>query len=360
VITKKESPHERKPRQRVATDGSSSLTARRVVTYISDNLGWFLAIGVFVVGSFTLDSFLNPVNLRNILLHSTVIATLAVGTSICLITGFFDMAQEAILILTACVAAWLCAESELASGWMIAPWIAVIAALTLGTGIGLLQGICVTKLGMVPFITSLSLRMAILGSVLVLMQGGSLAPLPQSYRYFGAGYVGPIPVPVIFVIVLYVTAHWMLSRTPLGRSFYAVGGNRLSARNAGINDSRMVTLAFMASGLTGALAGWIQAGRLNATNYSMVSNITFEVIAGAVIGGISMAGGRGNLAKSVSGILMMTLIVNYLSLRHMSAWYMDLTRGIVLLLATFLDSRMRALVRAGVSATLRRRGPEPS
>jgi len=334
------------PSQLMANGRARSSSGQRIAFFVSDNLAWFLVVAVFVLGSTTLKAFLNPVNLRNILLHSTVVATLAVGTSICLITGFFDMAQEAILILTACVATWLCAESEFASGWLVSPWIAIIVSLGLGAGIGVLQGVCVTKLGMMPFITSLSLRIALLGIVLVLMQGGSLAPLPESYRWFGAGYLGPVPVPVAFVILLYPVAHWMLVKTPLGRSFYAVGGNRQSARNAGINDNRMIVLAFVASGVTGALAGWITAGRLNATNYQMSVNVTFEVIAACVIGGISMAGGRGNLLKSISGILLMSLIVNYLYLRHMSAWYVDLTRGIVLFFATFLDARMRAMLRA--------------
>ncbi len=311
--------------------------------FLATNLAWVLSLVIFIVGSTTIKAFLYPANLRNILLHSTVVATLAIGTGVCLITGFFDMAQEAILILSATVAAWLCSSSSFASGWMLPVPIAILASLALAVALGALQGICITKLGMVPFITSLSLRIALLGIVLVILRQGSIAVLPASYRWLGVGQIGPLPAAIIVVLLLYMGIHWVLISTSLGRSVFAVGGNRQSAKNAGINDERIILYAFMLSGFAAGVAGWITAGRLNAANYQMSVNVTFEVIAASVLGGISMGGGRGNLLKAVSGVLVMTLIVNFLNLRHLDPWFVDLARGILIFTATVLDSRTRRI-----------------
>ena len=315
--------------------------ARRAGGLLTDNLAWAIGLAIFIFGTLTLRAYLYPMNLRNILMHSTIAATLLIGVSICLITGFFDMAQEAIVVLTACVAAWLSSSGETASGWQLPAGVAILASLAMGVGLGAFQGFCITKLQMVPFVTSLSMRIAVLGIVLVLMREGTIAPMPESYRWLGIGNIGPVPVSVAAVILLYLGTHWMLTRTRVGRSFFAVGGNRQSARNAGINDDRTIILAFMISGFVAAIAGWMTAGRLNAANYGLSVNVTFEVIAAAVIGGISMGGGRGNLLKAISGVLMMTLLVNLLYLEHVNPWYVDLARGLAIFAATVLDSRKR-------------------
>jgi ribose/xylose/arabinose/galactoside ABC-type transport system permease subunit len=313
----------------------------RLGEFLADNLAWVIGVTIFLFGTLTLRAYLYPMNLRNILMHSTIAATLLIGVAICLITGFFDMAQEAILVLTACVAAWLSSSGETASGWQLPAGIAILASIGLGVGLGAFQGFCVTKLQMVPFVTSLSMRIAILGVVLVLMREGTIAPMPESYRWLGIGTIGPLPVSVAAVIVMYLATHWMLTRTRVGRTFFAVGGNRQSARNAGINDDRTIIFSFMISGFMAAIAGWMTAGRLNAANYGISVNVTFEVIAAAVIGGISMGGGRGNLLKAISGVLMITLLVNLLYLRHVNPWYVDLARGGAILAATLLDSRKK-------------------
>ncbi len=315
-------------------------TRQRVTRFVGENLAWFMALVLFINSATTLRAFLFPANLRNVLMHSTVTATLMIGVAVCLIAGYFDMAMESTLILTGCVGAWLCSGAENASGLQLNPLLAVAIQLVLGAALGAFQGFCITKLNMVPFITSLALRITFAGFVLVMMQKGTIAPMPDAYRWLATGEIGPLPVTVLAVLLLYVAVHWMLTNTRLGRSIYAVGGNRQSAKNAGVNDDRVTIYVFMLSGLMAAIAGWITVGRLDAANYQMSVNVTFEVIAAAVLGGIMMGGGRGHLLRAISGILMMVLIVNYLNLSHVSPWYVDLARGLAIFGATVLDSRM--------------------
>ncbi len=180
--------------------------------------------------------------------------------------------------------------------------------------------------------------MTVLGFAILWLRGGTIYPLVQSYRFLGDGDIGNIPYSIALVIILYLLVNYILNNSAFGRSVYAVGGNPSAAKASGINVGRIIMLCFMASGFLAALAGWVLAGRMNSASTQLSSGIIFNVFAAAVIGGISLSGGKGNVIGAFGGVLLLVLINNALNLMNVSPYWVQVARGIVILFALFIDS----------------------
>jgi ribose/xylose/arabinose/galactoside ABC-type transport system permease subunit len=153
----------------------------------------------------------------------------------------------------------------------------------------------------------------------------------------GIGKVGPVHVSIIVVFLIYLGVHSMLTQRPLGREWYATGANRRAARASAINTGKVVVLALIFGGVASAFAGWMWMGRTNAVAVGNSAGMTFEVIAAAVMGGISLKGGRGDVLRAWSGIFLLTLISNGLNLNDVPAVYVPAARGLLFFLATVID-----------------------
>ena len=313
--------------------------SKSILRTLVANIVWLILLLFFITLSIASDNFLSIANIRNLLIQSTIFGILVLGESLCLLVGFFDIAVESTMLFSLVVSAWLMVgTSPIRSGLDLPPFLCIIIGLLIGVFIGFLQGSFIVRLKMNPFITTLAMFITVGGLTVLWLKGGTIYPLPDGYRFLGDGGIGVIPYSVILIFVLYFIFNYILNNTTFGRSIYAVGGNPDAARASGINNGRIIIACFMLSGLMAAIAGWVLAGRMNAASPILSQGIVFNVFAAAVIGGISLKGGKGNVLGAFGGVLILVLINNALNILDVDPYWVAVVRGIVILFAIFIDS----------------------
>lgn len=310
--------------------------------FMFKNMSWFIVIIFIVVLSIINDRFLTVANLRNLLIQSTILGILVLGESLCFLVGYFDIAVESTMIFSLVFSTWLMVgESAIRSALDFPVSICIIIGLLMGVFIGFLQAFFIVKVKMNAFITTLATYITIGGLSVLWLKGGVIYPLDEGYRVLGHGTIGIVPNSVILTVFLYLIFYHLLNNTSFGLSVYAVGGNPDAARTSGINVDRIIMTCFMLSGLMSAIAGWILAGRMNSASPLLSQGIVFNVFAAAVVGGISLTGGVGNIIGAFGGVLVLVLINNALNLMDVNPYWVAVVRGLVILFAIFIDS-MRA------------------
>lgn len=300
---------------------------------------WLLLVAIVTVFSSLTDSFLTPINLSNILLHSAVLGVVVIGESICLLSGKFDLSVGSTVGLTGALAAWLMVSGQpAASGWELHPVVAIPIVLMVGMAVGLFNGFFIAKVGMNPLLTTLATMIVLRGLALIVTSGESLYDFPDAYRFLGGGNLGPVPVAVIIMLLLFLVFHFVLKHRLVGRHIYIVGGNAGAARACGIRVTRVEIFAFVMSGLLAAVGGILLSGRLNSAQTTSGTGMELEVIAAAVIGGISLAGGRGKLVNAIAGVLVVQCIASGLILMDVEAFWIRCTTGIIIFVAILIDT----------------------
>jgi len=324
------------------------LPRRRLLDTLLNLLPWLMVMTLGGVACLFTDKFLTPTNLGNVLEHAAPLGIMVVGEAICLMVGYFDLTVESTLVLSAVFGAWLIADHSLASGLQINPYLGIMAMLAFGAAIGLFQGFLIVKVKASPLVTTLALLVLIKGMAMAWVKGAGIFPLPDAYRALAVSRIGPIPTSVILLFSVYIVFHLFLTQLPLGRSIYAVGGNEAAARASGVNVNRVKMLAFAISGLTAALAGVLLSGRMNTASLSLSSGRIFDVFAAAVIGGVSLQGGKGNVLGALGGVLLLVVIGNVLNIFHFASHLLDAVRGGTILVAALVDAiRLRTRLSGG-------------
>ena len=321
-------------------DGDMNL--RRYIPILLDNLIWILLLGVVVLFSLLTDKFLTTTNIFNILVHGAVLGIAAIALSFTLLTGNFDLSIESTIGFTALVGAWLVAPAggiANGSGLNINPFIAVLLMLIIGLGIGWINGTLITRAKMNNFIVTLAMLIILRGIMLGFVQGETIAKLPAAFKVLGHDSVGPVPACVIGLVVAFVIAHIVTRYRPFGRDLYAVGGNPDAALAAGIDPDRRVRHVYLISGVLAAFAGWMLAGRLGVVVPGLGEGMIFEVFAAAVIGGISLQGGRGSMIGVFGGVLLLSAINSGLNLMRVSSFWIQTITGLVILVAMLIDAQ---------------------
>ena len=299
------------------------------------------------------DNFLKPGNLSNIAAQTAVIAIVAIGQHLVILTRGIDLSVGSVVALAGLGAAMVAkgglesrfavgAEAE-AQGW---GWpAALLASCLIGTACGWLQGQAITRLKVPPFVVTLGGMSAFRGLALYMAGGGPISGFDEAYRWWGQGYVGPVPVPVIIFLAFAVLAHFVLTSTRYGRSVYAVGGNPEAARLSGLDVDRITTSVYVIIGFMAGLGGFVLSARLNSAE--AVAGLTYEltVIASVVIGGTSLFGGIGTIFGTVVGTLLIGVVLNGLVLNNVSSYVQQVIIGVIIVLAvafdTFAKSRRR-------------------
>jgi ribose/xylose/arabinose/galactoside ABC-type transport system permease subunit len=228
--------------------------------------------------------------------------------------------------------------------------------LLVGLVIGWVNGFLITRLKMNNFIVTLAMLIILRGIMLGFTQGDTVTKMPDLFRALGHDKIGPIPISVIVLILAFVVAEVVLRYRPFGRDLYAVGGNPDAALAAGVDPKRRIRHVYLLSGLLAAFAGWMEAGRLGAAVAGLGEGMIFEVQAAAVIGGISLFGGRGTMLGALGGALLLSAIDSGLHLMRVSVFWIQTVRGLVILLAMLIDAQKvrysgQALSRAKTSVT---------
>jgi ribose/xylose/arabinose/galactoside ABC-type transport system permease subunit len=206
------------------------------------------------------------------------------------------------------------------------------------------------------FIVTLSMQLILRGLAMVLSMGAIMPGTPAQFNWLGGGRIGMIPISVIFTLALYTLFAYILRSTRFGRELYAVGGNRDAARASGFNPKRLITYAYMLSGLLAALAGWMLLGKLEVSVSTLGTGMTLETVASAVIGGVAMSGGVGTMWGAFSGVLLLSVVDNGLNLMDVDPFWVNGIRGLIILVALFIDAqkvRVKPQAVRGASAQAR-------
>jgi len=300
-------------------------------------LGLLILSGALGLAS---DRFLTADNLLNVFRQSAVNALVSLGQLAVILTAGIDLSVGSILGLCCVLVALL-----LHAG--VPPLVSVAAALAIGTALGALNGILLTRLHLPhPFIPTLGMMNVARGLALVISGGFPISELPAGFRFVEAGSIGWIPTPVILVLLFCAAFHVFLSRTTVGRDIYAVGGNQQAARLSGVPVDARLVLVYALSGLTAAAGAIVLAGRMNSGFPLAGVGAELDSIAAVVIGGASFLGGVGTVSGTLVGTLIMGLLRNGLNLLNVSAAWQTVVIGIVIVAAVWVDIvRQRAAER---------------
>ena len=289
-------------------------------------------ITLIVISSLVSPYFLTIINIKHLLAQVAIIAVLAVGETYVILTGGIDLAPGSILALGGAVSAALIK-------WFGLPVpIGMLAGLFIGALAGATNGILVARVKIPSFIVTLAMLAIGRGATLVVTNGRPITGFPHGLSAI-ASYIGPIPVLIIIVFVLYVLAQLVLSYTKLGRYIYAIGGNEQAVRVVGINVNRVKLFVFIFSGVCAALGGIMMNARLDSATPTAGQGYELDAIAASVLGGVSFTGGVGSLTGTFMGALIMTVLGNLLNLLGVAAFYQYIAKGMILVIAAISLSR---------------------
>jgi len=283
--------------------------------------------------------FLNWSNIVTVLRQTSINAVIATGMTFAILIGGIDLSVGSVLGLCGAIAA-----AMISSGMNVV--VVVLAALLLGTAIGYFNGTLITAGGLQPFIATLGTVTLLRGAILVFTQGRPISvgntPGSDAFSGIGTGFIGPIPIPVYIMILVFLIAYYILNHTRIGRYIYATGSNEEATMYSGIKTTRVKRFVYSVSGMMAALAGILITARLGSAQPTAGSGYELDAIAAVVLGGTSMAGGIGTIAGTAIGALIIGVLNNALNIMQVSSYYQDVAKGIVILIAVLLDRKQKS------------------
>lgn len=306
--------------------GWTNLDADQLFVVVSRLIALVLLVTVL---SFLSEHFLTWSNLINVLRQASLQFLMSAGLTLVILTAGIDLSIGAVLGLSACVGASLISTGNVTLG--------IGAALVAGAACGTVNGVVVT-LGRIPsFIATYGMLWIAFGLGYVFMKGEVIYGLPAGFRFIGAGFVGFLPVPVIVAAVLLVVLHFMLHKTILGRSIYAIGGNPDAARLSGMPVTRRLITVYAISGLLSGFAALVVIARVNAADSGLGEDLLLPAIAAVCLGGTSLFGGVGGIMGTAVGSLILAFIVNGMNLLGVQTFWQSGVMGAIILISVLVD-----------------------
>jgi ribose transport system permease protein len=279
-------------------------------------------------------NFLTTDNLISVALQTAIIAILAIGQSYVIITSGIDLSVGSVLALSGVVSAQL-----LVSGLPVP--LAILIGVLVGALLGIINGFILTKGNLPPFIVTLGMMGVARGLALVLTDGLPVSGLPQEFTMLGNERLFFIPIPVIFLIIVGIIAHFVLSRTVFGRYVYSIGSNEEATKLSGINVNFHKIIIYGISGLAAGIGGVLMASRLVSAQPTAGMSYELDAIAAVVIGGASLMGGVGTITGTIIGAFIMGVLRNGLNLLNVSPFWQQIAIGVVIVLAVYIDQIKR-------------------
>jgi ribose transport system permease protein len=306
-------------------------------------LGVLLSLLVLCCVMSVLSSrFLTLDNLMNVAAQAAVSAIVSIGMFLAILTAGIDLSVGSILALSTMVMGVVCVN------WGLDPYLSMAICLGMGAFLGFLNGIMLTKLHLPhPFISTLGMQKMARGIALVVTAAAPVSMFPDEVQFLGAESIGPVPVSIVLVAILYIAMFWFLTRTTVGRHIYAVGGNKEASRLSGINVDRILNLVYTISGFTAALAGLVLAGRVNAVYPLAGLDYETDAIAAVIIGGASFFGGVGSIGNTIVGVLLIAVLRNGLNLMNVDSAYQTFAIGAVIIVAVTIDVIRQKVMKTG-------------
>jgi ribose transport system permease protein len=294
-------------------------------------------IVVFVFLAFASSDFLSADNLFNIGSQTAVVAVIAIGMTLVIITAGIDLSVGSVAALSGVMGVTL-----MVSFGLPVP-LGILGGILVGGIAGLVNGLLVAFAGLNPFIATLGMLSVARGLTYISTGAVAVFGAPDSFRLLGQGVLGPIPIPILVIVVVAIAGYVVLSRTRLGRYAYAMGSNLEAARLSGIPIKRYLTTVYVIAGALAGLGGMIAASRVNSGQPNYGLGLELDVIAAAVIGGASLFGGQGTVVGTLIGAFLIALIRNGAVLLNVDVFYQSVIIGVVIWIAVFWDQYRRRL-----------------
>ncbi len=305
----------------------------------------FLLVGLL---SILEPGFRSPFNLFNVMRQISFIGILAVGMTFVILTAGIDLSVGSVLAFAGIVCASAAKGTrDLLQGGVTDPGgiyvlYAVLAAVGVGLAVGLLQGTLIGKAGIPAFIVTLGGLGAWRGATLVWSNGQPISSFSDDFTFWGQGFIGPVPVPVIIFIGFVIVGHIVLKYTKYGRWIYAVGGNMEASRLSGLPTTALIVSVYVISGLCAGVAAFLLTSRLNSAEQIAGQGYELDAIAAVVIGGTSLFGGRGGIIGTFIGAMLIGVLNNGLVVLGVPSYYQPIVIGSIIVLSVFVDQVAKA------------------
>jgi len=275
--------------------------------------------------------FFNTAVLKATILAMSSIAVIAVGMTVLLVSGGFDLSVGSVVTLTGVVAA-LALKGGL-------PWFAAMAAaVACGMLVGLCNGSIIAKLGINPFITTLGMMIFIRGLATILAGGNNIPIMDSSYNWIGQASVAGVQIPIWLCLIFVALGDFLLRKSRYFRQNYYIGGNENAAVLSGIPVTKIKILNYVLSGALAAVAGILLSARLGNGSLTAGLNMEFKAITGAIIGGCALSGGKGTVLGSFFGAMLMASIDSAINIMPVDSYWQEFVTGFVLIVAIIVDS----------------------
>ncbi|MGI6695526.1 MAG: ABC transporter permease [Christensenellales bacterium] len=313
--------------------------ARPFLKFFKDNAA--ILIGLLVIsvliqflsgnGNFFNGLFFQQSNIMNVLRQVAINAMLACGMCIVIILGGIDISVGSVIAFSGVIAAGI------VTNYQLPVWMAVLGGMLVGLLCGMFNGFIISTTPLPPMIVTLSMMQMARGFAYIYTSGAPIRTMYPEFYNLGTAFVLGIPIQVIYAAVIVIFTIYLLNRTRMGRHIYAVGGNREAARFAGINDRRILFLAYSYTGMLAGICGVVLAARMFSGQPTAGDGQEMETIAATVLGGTSMLGGQGTIGGTMIGVLIMGSLSNGMNLLGINSFWQYVVKGVVILFAVYFD-----------------------
>jgi ribose transport system permease protein len=291
---------------------------------------------LIVYFSFASPFFLQVDNLLNILASAAALGVMAATQTYLVIARGFDVSVGSVVAMTGVIIGLTVRAGS-------SVWLGVLLALVVAVAIGALNGFISIRLGVNPLITTLGTLSIFSGLAYIISGGQTLLVGDEAFAVIGSGYVGRVPATVFVLLLVFAVAFFVERYTRVGRNFYAIGSNPEAARLSGIAVDRLSFTLYVVSGLSAGVAGVIVTSQLAAGSPQVGASYLLSVVTAVVLGGTSLAGGRGSTLGTLLAVIILGVLQNGFALMQLSAYVQTTALGVALILAVLLDQTIRAL-----------------
>jgi ribose/xylose/arabinose/galactoside ABC-type transport system permease subunit len=287
-----------------------------------------------VIFSFIAPNFLSLGNFRLMLRQMSFVTISATGLMFVMVGGGIDLSVGSQIILTNIVLSLMISNTY---GYGIDPLIAIPVCIALGTFLGMTNGFLSNILKVHPLIITLGTAFIYKGIGYIIAGGRNIDGVPDSFRVYGQGYVGPIPVPIIIMVFVVIIGAYFLHNTNFGSRVYAMGGNQEAARLVGINIKQKKVIVFAICGFTSGITAVVLLSRVFNGQVTTGAGIEFDALTAALLGGVSFAGGEGTILGLITGVMIIAVLNNGMQLFGLPDFYQNIIKGALLLAAVGYD-----------------------
>ncbi len=298
---------------------------------LKKNVPFLILVILVFLFSFIAPNFMTFGNLRTLIRQISFAGISAVGLMFVMISGGIDLSIGSQIVFSNVLLAIMMVD------WKLQPAVAIPLILLVGTGLGAINGFLCIKLNIHPLIITLGTSAIFKGMGYIINQSRNIMGFPDSFRWFGQGYVWGIPVPVIVMIIVALIGAFILTKTYFGRQVFALGGNEEAARLAGVNIKRMKVLLFMICGFVSSITTVLLLSRVFAGQTITGQGLEFDCLTAALLGGVSFKGGEGSVFGLIVGMLIIGVLNNAMQLATFPDFSQTVVKGAVLLIAVAFD-----------------------